>query len=235
MNIRCFLGLLMSFSAFAQMRIIPHVTAPNGGFTTSVVISNLNNADMDCTITAYTSTGGQIAFRGTMTANVSSFYSLDDLFKTDDVSHMVIEGDDNVVVSVAYASKGTGSPAHVSEYGQQSKRWRLFPGNWDHVFDGLAIVNVGTVPTTVLVAQFDASGTERMAVQVSTSLASMTKTLVVLKDAGFLSEAEIGASYFEVIADQPIALTALRGSYPGSDVNFLWQNPAIPSSGSISY
>ncbi len=225
----CILTFLGCCAAWSQTRMIPHVTRAGGSFTTEVIVSNLDAQSREFRLMATTDGGSQVAFSGTIAGNVSSFYTLSQLFQRDDISYLAIDSDEDVELSVAYAAVGNGSPAHVGEASIQTDHWRLFPGNWDNVFDGIAFVNMGSIPSSVLITQFDAMGVERMTVQAAAALMPAQKGLFVLGDAGFFSESAIGKSYFEVIATQPLAVVALRGSYPGSSVNFLWQNPALPA------
>ena len=146
---------LVSMFLGAQNRMISHVTSSTGGFTTNVILENDSVDAVSVTLTPFDSAGNVLS---SVTLELDGRTVIDrsssDLFD-EGVSHFQIDG--NVRVGVHYNfQSGNGSPAFVTESGEQATRHRLFPGNWDAIFDGIAVVNTGDVATDVWIAQRDA-------------------------------------------------------------------------------
>lgn len=215
---------LCATSAFAQMRLIPHLTRSGGGFTTDLIIENLGVGQNTPQLKAY-NTAGEIV--GTINPTLDSLetrtMAAGDWFPNLEVSHVAIEGLDVRVTAAYRADDGNPSPAHVPETSETATRYRLFVGNWDVIFDGLAIVNTGSAATDVRISQKTADGEERSVVLAASQLVPMGKALFVLGAPNANPFESIPGAYYEVYASQPLAITAIRGNFPGSD--FLWVNP----------
>jgi hypothetical protein len=209
----------------AQIRMIPHVTRAGGGFATDFILENYG-IDTGLIVMKLYDVNGNLVSNGDMFMNAGSTLVKPSTDYGTDISHVVVEGDSWVRLSAAYrASKTSNSPAHLSENPYQSKLWRIFGSNWLLTFDGMAVVNAGAAATQVKVTQKDAAGTVLAEQVVISNLAPMAKGLYVL--AAPFTQREDG--WFEITADQNIAVTALRGSYPSDPVGYLWENEAVPS------
>jgi hypothetical protein len=217
----------MGLFAVAQTRIIPHVSKSEGGFDPGVIISNLGETTGNFQVTPFQQSGTQFAtISGSIGAGQTIYRNLIQFFGTNDISHFIIESDENVVFSITYTpNTGEGSPCHVHETRTQSTRWKIFPGDWDHVFDGFAVVNLGTGPANVTVELRQEDGSVRAHNQFALAgMAIGEKRLFILSDFPVYTD-----SHFIISSDQPISMTSLRGSYPGSQENFLWENQPIAS------
>jgi len=63
------IGFLCVGGALAQRRMIPHLTRPDGGFTTRVILTNPTETDQAYAVIAFDETGTQIdTFTGTVAA-----------------------------------------------------------------------------------------------------------------------------------------------------------------------
>jgi len=215
---------------FAQTRIIPHVTAPNGGFTTQVILENNAVIAQTVNLTGYDSAGN--AFEAaTVTINSQTVLrrTSAELFGAD-ISHFTIEGSSDVKVNVAYDfAAGNSSPALVGEADSQGTLWRFFPGNWNQIFDGIAVVNTGDVPTDVWLAQKNDANEVVKAVKIALNLAPNGKALYVVGSPSG-SEFSSDPSTFEVSGDQPLAVTALQGTVSNDQLNVLWTSESRPLS-----
>jgi hypothetical protein len=228
--IRLLSALLISVAVFSQVRMISHISKTSGGFTPGVIVSNLDSSVHTFTLTAYLQNGNP---RGSVTGNLnggeSRTSSLTELFSTEDVSHITISAHNSIVVSTTYEStSGEGSPAHVHESSIQSKRWLIYPGDWDAIWDGMAVVNTGGSSTDVTVTQKSKSGSMINSVTALSSLDIMAKGLFVFGS----SFTQIDGSYFEITAQQPLAITSLRGS---KNNQFLWENAAVTTVNDSSF
>lgn len=123
--------------------------------------------------------------------------------------------------SVSYrANDAAGSPALVPAIASGANRWRIFPGNWEATFDGVALVNLGSGPANVRVVQYDRMGAVLAESTAEASLASGAKLLHLIGGPGLSGFNAVSDSYIEVVSDQPLLLTSLRGNLPGS--LYLW-------------
>ena len=222
--------------ATAQERLVAHVTAENGLFSTTIIIANAGGEPAGYQLLPY-SAGGQVGepVSGEIGPFQTQYFEVGDLFDQHP-SHFAVSGDTGIRVRVAYrVNEPDGSPAHVAETAAESTVWRLYPGDWNVVWDGAALVNLGQAPTSVTLYQMSAGGTVAAQQRVSDDLAVLGKLLFVLGD-HFTALPE---AHYLVVADQPVVLTALRGSL---DAKFLWQNladadplPAGPASYRVTF
>jgi len=210
----------------AQIRIISHVTRDNGDFMSTVYLENLDVAPQNYSLVPYDVDGNSMqATTGTLGNLETARFSIATLFPgISGVSHFTVEGTD-VRATIAYtAVEGEGSPAQVGETDTQAARYRVFAGNWARVFDGIAVVNTGVETTDVWVTQRDFNGGQ-IASKKAMTLEPMAKGVYVIGGPDYDHFETIADSYFEVHGDNPLAITALRGSSPGSEL--LWASGAM--------
>ncbi len=221
-----FLALLLVVPIYAQTRIISHVTRPGGGFTTQIILENLSVDASDVSIEAFADNGSSLAiFPFDVAANSTQAVDLSTLTTSSPISHFTILEADDVTISVAYQNdSGPGSPAQVGEGYPLGTRVRLFAGDWSQIFDGIAVVNTGSVATSVWVSQLGLDGSLFASAQISSKLNPNAKALYVIggPDGSVFDPAN--GDRFVVSSTQPMAITALRGTVPGAPVGFLWAN-----------
>ena len=221
-------ALLVSGAVMAQTRIISHVTSASGGFTTTVVVENDAAVARTATFDAYDN-GGALLGTATLDLEPGTVVSrtAEELFSVAGVSHFVIRDSDDLQVGVNYDFQaGNGSPAFVKDQTTQGSNWRMFPGNWDNVFDGVAVVNTGEVATDVWIAQKDLAGNIIDTRQIATGLAPNAKALYVIGSPNGSDFSSETPSYYEVSGEQLLAITALRGTLASASVGLLWSNEA---------
>jgi cysteinyl-tRNA synthetase len=225
--------LLCIVPSYAQTRIIPHLTRTDGGFSTSVEIFNSSQNVLNYSIQPWSMSGEALPLvTDSIAAHSVISRSVESLFGSQSaVSHFTMtQTPPDIAFTIAYRTNtGAGSPAHLSESSQTSRRWRLFPGDWSLVFDGIAVVNMGDADTPVVVRQMDFTGRTLMELTVF-NLPVRAKGLYVLGAPSGTEFSSVPDTYFEIIASQPVAMTALRGTPPGSDIGYLWENTATPMS-----
>ncbi|CAM2009098.1 penicillin acylase family protein [Acanthopleuribacter pedis] len=217
--------LICALSAFAvaQERMIPHLTAADGGFASTLYLENTSAQPRTWTLTPYDRDGNALpAVEGTLEGR-AQFSQAAATLVGETAAHLVITGED-ISATVAYvAEAGGGSPAHVAETNEQATRHRFFAGDWNAIFDGVAVVNTGTEAADVWIAQINAEGTVVQSARVAAALAPRAKALYVLGSPDGSAFDAAAGSLYEVYATVPLAMTALRGNLPGSD--YLWANP----------
>jgi len=214
--------LLTASFTLAQTRIISHVTTADGGFSTSVLIENTAVTSRTVTLNPYANDGTPLeAVRLTLDARANMREDAHTLLG-EATSHFTIEGSDEVRVSAFYdfRSGNNASPAFVGSDDEQGSSWRLLTGNWNQVFDGLAVVNTGDVATDVWVAQKDDQNNVLDAVLIAEDLAPNAKTLFVIGAPGNTPFAATDGT-FEVSGDQLLAVTALQGTLENDTINIL--------------
>lgn len=224
-----FLFFLTHSFCFSQTRIIPHLTRTGGGFVSSILINNATMHPHSYALHTYDNTGSVLS---EVSGSIDAFDSLQVpasvLFSGEPVSHFTIteeDGESFLTACVAYqASSGRSSPAQVNETSEQKNVWRLFAGEWDSVFDGIAVVNTSTENLDIMVRQIGFNGEEIKTVKAISQLAPMGKGLYVIGGPSGSSFQDEENSLFEITSTGNFAITALRGTPPGSDVGYLWEN-----------
>lgn len=224
--------LFCRLTLMAQTRIIPHLTRP-GSFNTTILVENLAVAPLEYSLTPYDEAGNPLTpIRTAINGMSVQTFSPAELFNGQvGVSHFEIEGED-VRVTVAYTAALGGSPAHVGENTTRAARYRIFPGDWSRVFDGCAVVNTGTEVTDVWVTQWDFDNQALKTVKAIEGLAPMAKGLYIIGSPSGSEFENQSSSWFEVHAHQKLAITALRGNIPNSDL--LWVNQVALSNPPIN-
>jgi len=221
-------GLLICVGLSAQTRIIPHLTRPGGGFGTQVIVENFASDTSSVELTAHSADGRVVTNRQVDLGALASVSEDSRAWFGDEAAYLTIAGSEMVSVTAAYASTSAGaSPAHIRQSPDQSLRWRLFAGEWSVVFDGLAFVNLGETTTDVTLSQYDFENRLMARVVVSEGLAPGSKDLFVLGSPSSRPFEARPDVVYELTSSSELALTALRGSAPGSEPAFLWENRAV--------
>ena len=208
-------------------RVIGHLTNPEGSFKTDIIVSNSSGEVREYSLHAYNAQGvmveeihSEVGEKQSLTLNPL------DMFTAENVSHFQIMDAEGIDFTAKYQTKANGGSVLVKEAPKPSNRWRLFPGDWDIVWDGAAIVNMGHKEATVTIRQFDANNELLHKIDLVDlgEMPPMGKGLVVISNLGF---DPVPGSQFQIFATQPIILTALRGTR-NAEQTFMWENLAIP-------
>ena len=215
-------------SSKTQTRMISHLTAQGGGFTTHVHFRNITGTTRSYSLLPYDTTGKRLpAVQGEINANATLSIDSKDLFAGTSASHFVISEGDDLSITVSYqAPDEPGSPAHIQESSNQQEVWRSFTGDWSEVFDGLAIVNTGSLNTDVGIRQISFSGTAIQTENVSEDLKPFGKGLFVVGGPSGSLFSDQPDVFYQIQATQSLAVTALRGTQPGVPIGYLWENKA---------
>ena len=127
-----------------SIRILGHITRPDGGFQTQIILTNPTTVGATATLEGYSLQGNLISsVTLSLGAQQARFDDAARLFGSQDVSHVRVTGDSKLVVSASYQADSGGSPAQVQATGSVAKVWMVLPGNWDLSWDGIAVVNTG--------------------------------------------------------------------------------------------
>lgn len=204
-----------------DLRLFTHVTSSGGGFKTTLILSNLTSSNANYSLQPYDKVGNPLTpVSGTLAPGSTSYSGSLTLFNGEPVSHFTITGD--IYVAGNYLANSGGSPAHVGETNLIAYGWRLWPGDWNLVIDGLAIVNLGACNADDLVIfQLDSNGQVLAQAPIPTML-PYSKSLILL-DSLFTP---VPNAIFEIRGSNELSLMALRFNKPAFDL--FWQNLAIP-------
>jgi len=134
---------LFSILSLANTHMVAHVTDFNGLFQSRVILENPGIEAQFYTLTPYASDGTALSsVTGNLPAGANLSYTVSDLFsEPEQVSHFLVAGD--ISATVTYTIKdGPGSPAHVAATAEKASCFKIFSGDWNVVFDGIAVVNL---------------------------------------------------------------------------------------------
>lgn len=201
-------------------RWIFHVTSFFGGFRTRLVFLNTGTTSANVMLAPRAHNGQRFdSVAVTVDAGHCAEFTSSELFGSDEVSHFSIDGPTHTVVTAAYRiAQGLGASAHVNESTLTGRRFLIYPGEQDVVFDGLALVNLSDQPSHVTLSLLDAAGVTVHTTTLSEGLGTKEKLLATLDGLPLTSVASVVVS-----ASQTCGVTFLRGTRPGVTPGYLYQ------------
>ena len=206
-------------------RWIHHVTSFTGGFTTRVIFFNKDSISSNVTLQPYSKAGVPgTSSSFSVNGNASVEMLSTSIFGNEEVSHFSIIADDSILVSVAYrVSAGQGASAHVNETTTTGKVFLVFPGEQDVIFDGLALVNLGTTACQVSLELLNSAGQALYSNVLDAALDPKEKLLATLDNLPMTNVASV-----RVTSTEKAGILFLRGTRPGVSPGYLYQvNPII--------
>jgi len=208
-------------------RWIAHITRAGGLFSTQLIFSNFGGSRAEVRLQPYDLAGQPLPPVG-VAVDAQGFLVRDtrDVFGSTNVSHFSIAGSRNLLVTAGYRqASGSGATAHVNETSHSADQFFILPGEWDYVFDGLALVNRSPFSADIELSQLTMTGDQTTQIgKRRFSVPAYAKSLIVLGD-GF---EPLDDAIFRISCSQQVTLLFLRGSYPGTDPGYLYQTEAIP-------
>jgi len=205
-------------------RWIPHVTRSNGGFETRFIVQNQGQtATID--LFGYNEDGDLIQSQTVQIDEMSySVLTREDLWNTE-VSHFSIFGPESVRMIAAIApSHGQGASAHIPESGLYSNNVSFFIGEWETVFDGMALINTEDHELDITV-RLDARAVDQPTQIETFSLEPKAKLLLDISNHFLAQDAD---SRLTIEANGSFAITVLRGTAPNHVPGFLYQTLPLP-------
>lgn len=228
-RIACFAIIVAGSFLSAQETVIPHITRDDGGFDTMVFIENPTASTLNYAMQGFDMQGQPLGtVSGVINAtNILSWTKADLFGPSSGLAHLTLTPpSEGLVMTVSYqATNQITSPAHMGALQKQAKTWQFFPGNWDVVFDSIAVVNMGSQAADIFLSHKDFQGNVLDRRLIQGSVPSKGKVLFVVGDSMTRPFMSVPNSFFEVEAAQPLAMMAIRGS---SNAQFLWANTARP-------
>jgi len=203
-------------------RWLTHLTSGSGGFKTQLLFHNTSGSDKMLTLQPYDATGLALEPRNVLIpGGWTRQFDKEELLPAA-ATHMAVSGSVECIVSVGYQSiLPLASTAQIHETTATDSAIEIYPGEWDLLFDGLAIINSGSEMASLTAIQVDDSGDELGRVILAQELPPNGKYLGVLE--GLLPS--VPGSRIRIEASQPIAVLTLRLS---KDSRYLYRNVPIP-------
>ena len=212
-----------------QSQWMPHVTADSGGFESTFYFKNQSGLSDQIKIVPFESNGSPLSERNfTLQPGELRVLTKNELFNTDPVSHFRMEHSENIKVTTGYKmADGSGASAHVHESAQTGTSFRIYSGEPELVFDGMALVNTSDSNVTVLAIMKSASGNIIDTETLIDSLPPGVKTLALF-DQVFPESTD---GLIEIQTTGEVSALFLRGSRPGTDPAYLYTNLPQPEKG----
>jgi hypothetical protein len=207
-----------------QIRMVPHLTAPGGGFETTLTFVNTTENAHNLMLAPFDVDGNALPVVSlALEAGETSIQDPSLLFPSGAASHVTLDTEMGIEVTVGYRdAAGNNSSAHLPIATEMAFRWRIYPGELDDVLDGFAVVNLDGAAQEVFVRQLDQSG---MQIQ-EESLFTLNPNAKGLDLFGAFQS--VPGSYFEVHAQGMLAITALRFANGNPEARFFWSTAAVP-------
>lgn len=203
--------------------VLNHITRPNAGFTTTLLIENVSSSAKSIVLRPFT-VDGYAQETIPINLNAGKLVRISD-FNAGDYAVWNDEPGMRFLVEYAHSSGG-GSPAHMAvlkptDFGSS---FTLFPGNWDVHFDGLTVVNQDVVPVNISLEQVGYDGL----IYASAHLGELRhlhggqKAVFLLGSPDSAIIAPRPDTYYRIHCTGLVSMMAIRGNVPGrSDAN-LW-------------
>lgn len=200
-----------------------HLTTQGGAFDTEIIIRNTSDSDKTIKLQPYDETGMELtAVDVNLGPDTISRVLQQDYFPTNARSFSA-SGCDDCNFSTGYrAAQDNPSTAQVHQIQDFRDTFYFYPGEWEALFDGAAIVNAGDESADILATQYDSQGNVLTMQTLAASLAPDAKHLVLFNDV----LVDNPDSIVELSSDQPMGVMILRIS---QDFRFLYQNATIPA------
>lgn len=204
-------------------RMVPHMTSPTGGFEAELIFWNSASGQNAIRVRALDASGGNLGDEDLILGpHEIRREQVSNLFAGTNPTHFGLSGDSAIKSVIAYrAASGLAATAHIAEDDMHSKEFWVYPGEWDLIFDGMALVNSGSsnaVVTAELIGDINSSLT------LDNSLEPNGKYISTF-DALF---ANASGSIMHIESNQKLAATFLKGTYLGNEPSFLYANTAYP-------
>ena len=205
-------------AAQGSERWLAHVTSDTGGFMTDILIHNNGNASETVMLHPYSADGTAMAtVNQTVPAGQTFRYAKADLFQSE-TSHFGVSGGANCTVSTGYrANIENGSTAITHESAPIGTEFYVYPGEWDVLYDGVALINTGNANATITLTQIGDDGVAGQPVTLAENLPAKAKYLGLFE--GLIPEDS--NTIIKVESNQPLAILALRLSKDG---RYLYNN-----------
>lgn len=204
-------------------RYTAHLAAFGGNFVSDVLIYN-SGAEESVNLLPFEGDGDPLT-PSHHTLATNQLLSLSHESVGTSTSHLGISGCESCTVSIGYRAASGGGTAQIHQT-EPATEFLIYPGEWDTVFDGMAVVNLGSGPAQI-VGHVLASDRTVIAEHNFGEVVRNGKLL-----SNFLVDFQGKSGHaIRIKATEPVVLLMLRGSLDG---RFLYQSRPLEPSGSNS-
>ncbi|MCB9397644.1 MAG: CRTAC1 family protein [Acidobacteria bacterium] len=207
----------------AGTRWLPHLTRPDGGFVTSLLVMNGAEQTIQGDIQFFSASGQFLGNWGVkLDPGASEVLGPQTVQAFPEAAYCAwIAPPEAQLVGSFAADSSSAMAADFQASAQTTERFRWRVADPTVAFDGIVALNPGPTVVTVDLYRVEADGTRTYLAQLSGNLEKGTKFLSVLD-----AWAESGTQ-LEAVGSQPICWLLLRGTRPGSAVPVLFQVPPL--------
>ena len=210
-------------------------------FAGTIVVENLLDRERAIVLSAYDANGTKMAEpKLVLAANERRLMTPAEVFGSDTVSYFQVtpgrleeqaEGEVDSLTGIRAGvefqfRENADSRTYVAGTPSPTKHWRVFTGNWNEIFDGVALLASKICGETVVeLSHFDREGHLLATLGMNLPGSVFAKGLL---DLSAVFQPSPG-SYVDITSNNPLAVTALRGSRSGgAGAPYLVTNAAMP-------
>jgi hypothetical protein len=217
----------------SNKRWISHVPMVNGNFSARLILANGNFIAADVTLVAHDVDGNVLEQAAVNVPGLNYLFAeLDELFQSNDVSHIQILGPETTKATLELRANGSPSVPIVETDGGL-RGWTFYPNSGGQGFDAIAAINLGSANATVTATFLEPDGTPFHVEQLFTGddLPPLAKAMAVLDGVIDTAKSKLSdpdSSYaVRFSSSQPIGVVQLRGK-PGAGNSFYPISPIVP-------
>jgi photosystem II stability/assembly factor-like uncharacterized protein len=206
-------------------RWIPHVTPAGVPYETTVIATNFAMQESQIDLIPFLEDGTLLQLVSLRVQPGATQISLSgDLFQNRPVSHFGVCGSSSVSVTAAYRSTvGLSASAHVPEISLRGNEFLFYPGEWEVIFEGMALVNLGEEPSRIEAILLSGDGGEMRRIVLNAALAPHAKHLAVL-DYEFRG---LRGAAIRIESSQPSTILFLRGTHANANPALLYHTVPV--------
>jgi len=218
--------LLTSLSMGSDLRLLPHVPSPDGGFKAKLILNNASSLPKTIVLSCYAKSGLFLEHVVVpLEPSELKKVPVDNLLPSE-TSHVVVQGSSRVCASIAYEST-VGEPVNslVTEIGSQKGEVRIVPSvpaGGKEFWEGAAVVSTGD-KSGLLMVDLIIDGIKGPPGQ-AWEIQPFEKRIFMFSDL-FPDSASFENVYFKISSDQPFSVMGLAGT---QDHRVIW--PVVPNS-----
>lgn len=204
-------------------RMIPHLTAFEGSFTTHLRLANPTDA-AKVTLLEYRDLDGTVLaeMEATLDPGETRDLTQEDFPAREGAASVWVNGSHDVLISAIYRAKDKeAGPAQVPAARQTATSWVLYGGAQALTYDGIAVLNTGNTAVDLSITKLSANGDALEMQVLDEDLPAGAKGL-------YLPHLVVGYQPGDLLmltANGPVTVVSLRGDLPST---YVWENRAVP-------
>lgn len=204
-----------------SIRWISHVTGEFDAFGTSLIFHNQTDGAKTLKLSGFNAEGDFISEKEIVITGKTQFIEKPfNLFNSYDVTHIKVCGSLDCSITPVYKIKeGVGASCHASEVNQSGQEFVFYAGEWDIIFDGMAIINTSENPCKITGETLSEEGAVLETITISEELVPNGKIVNVME--AFFPNGQ--NKTLKITSTENIQILILRGTRPGTEPGYLYQ------------